>query len=318
MLNKLLLVLFFVFSCVGNVIAQEYIYYSPKTIFSSPELIDDYIKQNISNPELVAVIFSANFTETLEDALYGEILLNSQMQFNEDDTTKLIGSANVWLHIFRNKDNVDDLRIVSVSFLLSSGSVYVHYFNIEEAIPSICKFSLNTPIDIDKILESDVGSDTFVKQLTENADYMVKLSDTQSIKNHIVGLYSVDESQYGMEANKIYWVSIIETLDSIYVCFTDYDNKTNLICNSYVGISEDNISPKINIYPNPTSKLINFDVPIDQVLNNLELFAINGNLLCKFNTDVTTLDLSAYNTGEYYLCFTLNNTNYYRSIILSK
>jgi hypothetical protein len=84
-----------------------------------------------------------------------------------------------------------------------------------------------------------------------------------------------------------------------------------------VSIDEENTTI-INIYPNPTSKLINFDVPIDQVLNNLELFDINGNLLCKFNTDITTLDLSAYNTGEYYLCFTLNNTKYYRSIILSK
>lgn len=81
---------------------------------------------------------------------------------------------------------------------------------------------------------------------------------------------------------------------------------------------EDNTSPKINIYPNPTNKLVKFDVPTDQILNNLELFDVNGNLLSKFNTNSTTLDLSGYNSGKYYICFTLNNTKHYRSITLSK
>ena len=81
-----------------------------------------------------------------------------------------------------------------------------------------------------------------------------------------------------------------------------------------VGIDDNFTSEKpINIYPNPTKNLLNIVVHDAQVLK-IEIFAIDGKLIeQKSITKNTTVDVSKYQSGLYFIHATNNKGEVYRN-----
>lgn len=59
-----------------------------------------------------------------------------------------------------------------------------------------------------------------------------------------------------------------------------------------------NTSPKLNIFPNPTSGIVHFNMPIS---NQLKVVDCVGRSVVAILKDQYTLDFSTYSDGVYYL-----------------
>lgn len=77
---------------------------------------------------------------------------------------------------------------------------------------------------------------------------------------------------------------------------------------SVVGIDENQTKYKINVFPNPTSDLINIDVTSNDEYLQVQLFDINGKVLfSKSFKENAALKMSAFSAGTYFLKISHDN-----------
>jgi hypothetical protein len=220
-------------------------------------------------PELVAVIYNNNFNTTLSNEHLGDIAFNSKFDLDNEM------NASNWIYIFRDGDNHSDYVATmlikyfyhpwagATSTVMTTGYYYPEH--IVNMLPANFQFSLNNEIPISDFLEYMLDSPDFITHLKEQTSFMELIADTDNLKNFTISLQSYDEPTYGMDANQLYWVSIVESGDSVYVCYMHPNfNLTGLysvFCNTYVSVKENFIASSITVSPNPTTT--NFTVSFE-------------------------------------------------------
>jgi hypothetical protein len=81
---------------------------------------------------------------------------------------------------------------------------------------------------------------------------------------------------------------------------TDIDT----LCNGFVSVDDKEISKTINVYPNPTSQLLNIET--EGVIRNLNIRDVNGRLLKTYETYAQNIDVSELDNGVYFVRFELD------------
>lgn len=87
---------------------------------------------------------------------------------------------------------------------------------------------------------------------------------------------------------------------------TNEGGNNSVTRNSYITVTdcsavEDDISSKINIYPNPTEGIINIDIPETKATVKINNIIGKEVKLIKLNSDKNTIDLSSLGSGMYFI-----------------
>ncbi len=221
----------------------------------------------------------------------------SEMKYDAGD----VGKANMWMYAFRDKDNYERVMLLMLGKVGDTSWIVV---------PNPMQLTgIEFTIDENEIVDSDV----FVSNLMLTSNFVNSLAKLEPNKsNHTIGLTTVVIGQ-----EKLYWISAIAAADQNYYCFAEPNTGTPIECLPKTNIVDD-FRVAVNISPNPANNLVSIELPDDIRVSNLELFDINGNLVRTFDAEQRNLNLSAYSSGKYYLCFTANSRKYYHPIILHK
>ncbi|MCL2312554.1 MAG: T9SS type A sorting domain-containing protein [Firmicutes bacterium] len=240
-----------------NAISQTYLYYTAiKGIdggaYGDYFILEDIKENYFEHPQLVAIIYNNNFNAELTE-WSGNIEFNSHIDLENEM------NATNWIYIFR--DSLDHSNFVISTFIETVTNLWVYHAHnaLVDLLPDNFVFSLNNAIPIYGlggeiwVLDSPEFI-TFLKGVSVSP-FMELVTDTENLKNFTISLQFYDEPTYGMSANFPYWVSIVESGDSIYVCYIRAEKSVNdfLRCNTYVSIKENFIASNIAISPNPTT-----------------------------------------------------------------
>ena len=139
-------------------------------------------------------------------------------------------------------------------------------------------------------------------------DYLTS-SDLNTIKN--CKLTIIDE--YQGESKKLGDL----TLPKVYVEFGMYIARASFLKES-IGYKKQLKGLSINIYPNPVSAVLNFEMQLDiNKMCELSLFSFQGKLLDKFEiSGLTVIDLIKYKPGIYILQFNDGEQNVIHKICI--
>ena len=140
-------------------------------------------------------------------------------------------------------------------------------------------------------------------------------------------LYSFTDSTYLNDSawRKDSMIAIPATAGTSYIAFrykttvnwldVKFDNLTLTALNSS-EISV--IEPNIGIYPNPANQLVflNLDQNFKENLSSIQLFDQTGRLVARFEPSQSTLDISNFEPGCYYLQFNSASTQISKQVII--
>lgn len=68
-----------------------------------------------------------------------------------------------------------------------------------------------------------------------------------------------------------------------------------------LGLDENILSSKVSVYPNPSSGVLNVDIPSDVLVSNVSIFDVTGKQVKIFKSISKSLDISSLSTGIYIL-----------------
>lgn len=289
--------------------------------------ITNYVKNAITNPELIYISFDNTWTFT-------DFTDESSIYISTADTIHC-GWANMWsygflaetgaeLQVNEVANNMGDVSIYTIGSLSPLNSPY-----IKRNLPPM--FSTTTPLPAGLDWQTATA---FANQLVKNEEFIdACVKDNGYSKSHNDGIYvlitlgtAAENNPINMVPGTVYWMACVieierdsdnsERLKEMHYCFADaYTLEMN--CNVISGILEPTVSNKINVYPNPAKGIVNIDVR-DEIVSEIELIDVNGHLLKTYDGSSITLDLSRANAGSYYLCFTINKVKYFKVIIVGK
>ena len=256
----------------NTIFAQEFIYYTPKEYLFGEINLVEIIKDNLfENPEFVGIVYKNNYTTIIEDDILGDIAFNSDLDLDDMN-------ANVWIYVFRDGDNPSNCFAAAVINYLVDGyfeifdKTYLVLTYPDNILPDNFNYSMNNaiPLDFDDIWGWKMYDATvFIEMLKGASSFVDLVSDTDNLKKFTLSLQSYDETTFGMDANNLYWISIVESGDSIYVCYIRAERVVNdfLHCSSYVSIKENTIATHLTISPNP----INTSFKNDNIITSFGL-----------------------------------------------
>jgi glutaredoxin-related protein len=135
------------------------------------------------------------------------------------------------------------------------------------------------------------------------------------IKNKLVDW---TKKEYSVGSNTILFTDSMRleyTIAANDVAFSIEAGVDNLIIEPQSVTNVNDIANQhIQLYPNPTTGMINLDqLNID--FDHIEIFNQNGLLLEKLNINFNKVDISNYNTGVYYLHLSNNEKKFISKII---
>lgn len=129
----------------------------------------------------------------------------------------------------------------------------------------------------------------------------------QTIQNSVVGSTGASASAGTIKMDYTLGEVVIETFSAGGQTLTQGFHQTAL---HLVAIENTDYFPEISIYPNPTSDLVNIDIPANYNSLDISLYDVTGKLIRIFSnaSGKVTLDAAVLATGTYYLQM-INTTN---------
>jgi hypothetical protein len=222
-----------------------------------------------------------------------------------------IGMANGWLYVFVDERYPGTLYQLGLLNMMGSYmAMPVDDFDLLGGMG--IDLARNKFIDTDAMLDSD----EFAKALA--IDPMFGKFQTQ-LQYDCMNLISVGAfaDNFGC-ANKeeVIWMRYLIPLGSAseLCCKMDYNDAT-LSCIDYASILEDYSTSNISVFPSPTKDFINISNPENEIINSISIYDVEGKILLISNNKAS-IDVSLLPTGNYFICFEVNNKKVFRSLIV--
>jgi len=129
----------------------------------------------------------------------------------------------------------------------------------------------------------------------------------QTIQNSVIGSTGGSSSAGTVKMDYTLGEIVIETFTAGGQTLTQGFHQTAL---HLVAIENADYFPEISIYPNPSSDLVNIDIPANYNSLDISLYDVTGKLIRIFSnaSGKVTLDAAVLATGTYYLQM-INTTN---------
>ncbi len=122
----------------------------------------------------------------------------------------------------------------------------------------------------------------------------------QTIQNSVIASTGASTSSGNVKMDYTLGEVVVETFSAGGNTLTQGFHQTNL---TLVAIENPELFSEISIYPNPTSELVNIDIPLNYSLLDITMYDVIGKLI-KTNPNASgkvTFDVSSLATGTYYL-----------------
>jgi len=262
-------------------------------------------KQHLTEPILIS-IYSGNFPDKM--AILGEF--QGKVFLEGDD----IGKANFWIYVFKEKENPIEITYIISTKVIQSEQENIIASQTFDATFNYDIISISNEIEIDKIIDSD----KFVQALTQNSNFdaMKAALEVYDFVMQLIGVFSYNVDYFCVDNNNINWMQMIANkYEMLFCCSAPFDDLTFLTCEDYTGIEEKPTKLAITIFPNPASSYLMFSNFEELEISSIEIFDIAGNLISAHNPISTRVDISRLASGNYFICFTVNNQKVYRSFI---
>ena len=122
----------------------------------------------------------------------------------------------------------------------------------------------------------------------------------QTIQNSVISSAGASTSSGNVKMDYTIGEPVIETFSSGGNTLTQGFHQTNL---TLVAIENIELFAEISVYPNPTSELVNLDIPANYKLLDISMYDVTGKLIrIKTNASgLVTFDVKDLATGTYYL-----------------
>ncbi|MDD3877078.1 MAG: T9SS type A sorting domain-containing protein [Bacteroidales bacterium] len=122
----------------------------------------------------------------------------------------------------------------------------------------------------------------------------------QTIQNSVISSAGGSASSGNVKMDFTLGETVIETVSASGNTLTQGFHQTNLTLVAIVNIE---LFPEISVYPNPTTELVNLDIPANYSLLDIRMYDLNGKLLRTIAnaSGLVTFDVRDLAKGTYYL-----------------
>jgi len=123
---------------------------------------------------------------------------------------------------------------------------------------------------------------------------------SQTIQNSVISSTGGSSSTGNVKMDYTLGEIVIETFSAGGNTLTQGFHQTNL---TLVAIENVELFAEINIYPNPTSELVNIDIPQSYNLLDINIYDVTGKLISsRYEVNgMVSLDVQSLASGTYYL-----------------
>lgn len=200
--------------------------------------------------------------------------------------------------IFENKYNIENTAPTAPSNFQYTMEGDVVTFTWDEATDEESNVTYNLRVG------TTSGSDNIFNSMNDNTsnNRLVANSGNMTYANTFTCRLSESATMYAS----------VQAIDNSYIA-SDFSNEVSF---EYVGIEE--FSARFNVFPNPSTGIINID--LENIQNaELEIYNSIGQTIYK-NTEFTKtqIDLSEYDEGIYFIKIKIDNNNYISKFVLNK
>ena len=93
----------------------------------------------------------------------------------------------------------------------------------------------------------------------------------------------------------------------------------NDIIAASVGVNElsKNIT-SLSVYPNPGNSTVNFNIAANEEVKSISITDISGRVVFASNENITSVNVSSFANGIYYLAVSTNKQNYQAKVSVAK
>lgn len=257
---------------------------SPFVKFSMKKHIE-YARQKAKETGLLEPKLLCALTSEREFEYFG-----TKFQLKYDLST---GKSDAWIYVFKEKN---DSNVVHAELVVETVVTVL-------SLP-VTQLQLDLPMMTKNVTLDDVNyedSDVIIPIITQNIDFIDYYNQNQPFDQFNIIIANAAQV-YNLIPNNPYWALAMEKNKIIKFCYAHAFTKEFACSSEYVSINDNNNS-KINMYPNPSSDLINIDNFPDNEF--FEIYDVYGskidNIPFQVNNNGLVLDIKNLTSGVYYL-----------------
>jgi len=269
----------FLFSISAN---AQLTVFTPFKVKSGLTFATSEAKKTLANPVLRGI-------GSVSMELDGGISLN----INVDN-----GTATTWLFVFQDGDDAEMTASIPVINLPILGYRNALNFGVDASIiDGFLVFLPNTPFPTSNWLDSDL----MCEKLRDNNIYKNIKSENDTLSPFSLGL-GINEFNPLVTIGEMYW-SIVFDPESGTSCYVHAETGETT-CFVFSSIEDANSIFAFDVFPNPTSEILNItlDENLSQELLSYDIIDGTGNLIKSFeNNSTNSISINELPIGNYFL-----------------
>jgi hypothetical protein len=228
------------------------------------------------------------------------------------------GKASAWAYAFYDKDN-DSIFVY--------GAVDFNITKVAQSLGAADLQGFSDYITKDTLPSGWKDSDALMNLIGLNGTYIYYKNNNTNLYMQSLGL-GVNSENYLLEIGKPYWfANFYDSLTANYLTCYVQALTGDCSCESVSSVLDNKlIKSNLNIYPNPTSDVINIQIPNDMSYQDatLRIIDLNGNIVNEMNVSSIyqqkniQIGVSNLSNGTYRATLMNNNVIYTSKFVIDR